>query len=171
MVKSRNNSNEKGTVGLLVEEGKKEARVCNNYPKRHKACYFWQATLSRPRRRILGNRSNSWNPRHCDLYSTILFSFWILHTLYINLQLLLLFFLVAEEEEGWMIFGLWQLLWQSSPAHTFSLWYNIQLESAEEESCSSHSCVYTKRPWKTVINRIFLQQLLNQRSCIILQRY
>lgn len=160
-------------MGLFVEEGKEEARVCNNYPKATRPAISDKqlGALSRPRRRILGNRSNSRNPRHCDLYSTILFSFWILLTLHINLQLLLLFFLVEEEEEGWMIFGLWQLLWQSSPAHTFSLWYNIQLESAEEESCSSHSCVYTKRPWKTVINRIFLQQLLNKRSCIILRRY
>lgn len=78
---------------------------------------------------------------------------WVSDILHINLQLLLLFFLVAEEEEGWMIFDVWQLLQQSSPARTFSLWCNTQLESAGEESCSSHSCVYTKSPWKTVISQ------------------
>lgn len=69
-----------------------------------------------------------------------------------NSQLLLLFFLVAEEEEGWRIFGLWQLLWQSSPARTSSLWCSTPPGSAGEGSCSSHSCGYTESPGKAAVS-------------------
>lgn len=132
-------------------------RVCN----RAKTCAhfcFWgkslkkQEALSGPRWPTLEHSRHSTNPRNWDLHPTSHCSLWVSHILPMNSQLLLLFFLVAEEEEGWRIFGLWQLLWQSSPAHTSSLWCSTPPGSAGEGSCSSHSCGYTESPGKTVVS-------------------
>lgn len=154
VIKSSIDSNGRG--GSKERRRMDEVREGKKFPKSLKVCCFWgkspkqQEALSWPRWPTLEYSSHSTNPRHCDLYSTSHCSLWVSDILPMNLQLLL-FFLVAEEEEGWRIFGLWQLLWQSSPAHTSSLWCNTPPGSAGEGSCSSHSCGYTESPRKTVV--------------------